>query len=231
VPDDVLRVLTWNIRDLLGDPLAVHRVIKAANADVACLQEAPRLLFTRNKLAALARHSGMLFACGGRPSAGTAILTNLRVDVHEPRAVPLPVATWRTRPRGYAAARVNRPGGKPVLVASIHLGLTPQERADHTERILTDVRAAGVPVILAGDLNEPPDGPSWRTLADLARDPGEGSAPTFSAQRPRRRIDAVLVSPQLEVVDYGWPHGVSEDDVVLASDHRPVVAQVRVGTS
>jgi endonuclease/exonuclease/phosphatase family metal-dependent hydrolase len=38
----------------------------------------------------------------------------------------------------------------------------------------------------------------------------------------------VLVDPRLEVLSYGWPSGVSEDDVRRASDHRPVLAEIRV---
>ena len=61
-PSDVLRVLTWNVRDLLGDSSAVARVITAAAADVVCLQEAPRIVFSRNQLAGLARRCGLFFA-------------------------------------------------------------------------------------------------------------------------------------------------------------------------
>jgi endonuclease/exonuclease/phosphatase family metal-dependent hydrolase len=221
-------VLTWNVRDLLGDPLAVHRVLAAAGADVACLQEAPRLALSRGRLAALARHSGMLFACGGHASAGTAVLTSLRTDVTDVRADRLPVDGWRTRPRGWASARVALPGSAAVLVGSVHLGLAPEERADHAGRLVAAVRAQQLPAVLAGDLNEPPDGPSWRALADVVRDPGANSAPTFTARHPRRRIDAVLAAPEVEVLDYGWPPGVSEEDVLLASDHRPVLATIRL---
>lgn len=219
-----MRVLTWNVRDLLGDPLAVHRVLRAAEADVVCLQEAPRLAFTRHQMAGLARRSGLLYVVGGRASAGTAILVRLRVEVHEAAAKKLPVATWRTRPRGYATAVVSLPGGRPMRVTSIHLGLTPDERADHVRRI---VAASGDhPAVLAGDLNESPGGPSWTALEPVVRDPAPGAGPTFSARHPRRRIDAILASPRLRVSEYGWPDGVDERDVVLASDHRPVTATV-----
>lgn len=226
---NVLRVLTWNIRDLLGDPLAVERVLAAAAADVACLQETPRWVRTRARLAAMARRSGMLFAEGGRASAGTALLTSLRADVHRAGAVRLPVDGWRTRSRGWAFAEIALPGTAPVLVGSVHLGLTPGERVDHAERLVSAVRGTGLPGVMAGDLNETPGGPSWTALAAVARDPRpDDTEPTFSAQRPRRRIDAVLVDPALDVVRYGWPDGVTEEDVLLASDHRPVLAEIQL---
>lgn len=232
VPDerDVLRVLTWNIRDLLGDPLAVHRVLRAARADIVCLQEAPRLLLTRNQLATLARRSGMLYVTGGRASAGTALLASLRADVRYPRAVRLPVEGWLTRPRGWAHAQVALPGTAPALVASIHLGLSAAGRASHVARILAGARAPGLPAVVAGDLNERPDGPSWEVLSAVAEDPAPTSDPTFSAKHPRSRIDAVLVSPELGVVEYGFPPEVDLADVLRASDHLPVFTRVRLLT-
>ncbi|HEX5535115.1 MAG TPA: endonuclease/exonuclease/phosphatase family protein [Actinomycetales bacterium] len=224
----LLRVLTWNVRDMLGDPLAVHRVLRDADADVACLQEAYRYPRSRPRLAALARQSGMLFACGGRVSAGTAVLTSYRADVSRVAAEPLPVRGLLTRPRGWAGVVAGLPGTKRAAVLSIHLGLDAGERADHVRRVLGVVERSGAPAVAAGDLNEPPGGPSWQALQERLRDPGISSGPTFSAANPRRRIDAVLVDPAVEVVSYGWPAGVREEDVKAASDHRPVMAELRL---
>ena len=227
-PPGVLRVLTWNVRDLLGDPLAVHRVLRAARPDVACLQEAPRLLLTRNQIADLARRAGLLYVAGGRASAGTALLVSMRTEVRDPLAVRLPVDGWRTRPRGYVRARVALPRTAPVLVAGIHLGLSAPERAAHVARVLADVRADRLPVVVAGDLNEHPDGASWAALSRVARDPRPDGEPTFRAARPRSRIDAVLVAHGLDVVEYGFPAGADREDAVRGSDHLPVLAGVRL---
>jgi endonuclease/exonuclease/phosphatase family metal-dependent hydrolase len=107
----------------------------------------------------------------------------------------------------------------------VHLGLDADERAAHVQRVLGSL-PPDVPAVVAGDLNEPPGGPSWQALAARATDRGEGSGVTFSTARPRRRIDAVLVDPALEVASYGFPAGFSEADVFAASDHRPVLAEI-----
>ena len=222
-----LRLLTWNVRDHLGDPLAVQRVLRDAAPDVACLQKVSRWPGSRGRLGSLARATGLYFTCGGRPSAGTAILTSGRTDVRAAAAGRLPVSGWRTRPRGTASAVVRLPGTQAVRIASVHLGLDETERAGHVEAFVRQL-ADGVPTIVAGDLNEPPDGPSWRTLQRHLADTCPDGDRTFPATRPRSRIDAVLADPRLSVVSAGWPEGVSEADVLAASDHRPVLAVVRL---
>ncbi|MFP5346035.1 MAG: endonuclease/exonuclease/phosphatase family protein [Actinomycetes bacterium] len=225
-PPGHLRVLTWNVRNLLGDPLAVARVLRDASADVACVQEVSRLPGSRRRTAHLARDAGMFFACGGRASAGTALLTSLRADVRAVDARRLRVRGWRTRRRGWAEAVVRLPGTDVVTLCSIHLGLDPLERLVHVTSVLRSRIDVEAPLVVAGDLNEPPGSPSWLCLLEQLRDPGEGTAPTYPGRRPRHRIDAVLVDPRLEVVAYGWPDGVSRDDVLAASDHLPVLAEV-----
>jgi endonuclease/exonuclease/phosphatase family metal-dependent hydrolase len=226
-----LRVLTWNVHDLLGDPLAVQSVLRAAAPDVACLQEVSRWPGSRRRTAQLARSAGMFFTCGARASAGTALLTSLRVEVRRAAAGRLPVQGWRTRPRGWAHAVVRLPGSVCVEVASLHLGLSPGERRDHVCRILAARLDPTVPLVAAGDLNEAPGGPSWAVLLDELRDPGEAGPPTFPASCPRRRIDAVLVDQGLQVSSYGYPTGVDEADVLAASDHRPVLAEIALPSS
>lgn len=221
-----LRVLTWNVGDLLGDPLAVHRVIRAARADVACLQEVYRFPLSRNRLAELARACGMYFTCGGRASAGTALFTSLRVEVRSSQARRLPVEGWGTRPRGYAEAVLRLAGTQELSVLCVHLGLSGHERADHVARLGALISRQAAPSVVAGDLNEGPSGASWAALLKQLSDPGQGGDPTYPAHHPRRRIDAVLVDPALEVVSYGWPQGVDEADVLAASDHRPVLAEI-----
>jgi endonuclease/exonuclease/phosphatase family metal-dependent hydrolase len=227
VPDTGLRLLTWNVRDMLGDPLAVHRVLRAAQADLVCLQESPRWPGSRWQLRRLAAASGLSYLAGGRASAGTSVLIGPRARTDSAQALTLPVATWRTRPRGAVIVSVAVPGrpGAPVLtVACLHLGLAAAERAHHVG-LLTQLLTGRGRLVLAGDLNEGPGSASWTGLAALAADPAPDAGPTFPSWDPRRRIDAVLVSPGVQVLEYdAWRP--AERDLTLASDHRPVLAIV-----
>jgi len=232
-----VRLLTWNVHDLMGDPLAVHRVIRAASADLACLQEAPRRPGARLRLRVLERATGLRCVAGGRRAGGTAILVGPAVRVGWVGGLRLPVPRWWDRTRGACVAVCRDPGTVGVtgagaagfVVASVHLPLDPALRLDHAARVATLVqqvgRRHGLPVVVAGDLNEPPGAPAWRAWAPVATDPWPDAGPTYPAGDPVHRLDAVLVGPGVRAtpVADGWCH---EDDVRRASDHRPVLARL-----
>ncbi len=222
-----LRIVSWNVRDLLGDPLAVHRVLRSLAPDVACLQEVPRRPGSRWRVAALARASGLLCVAGGRASGGTALLVSLRAEVGAVHAVRLPVARRTARTRGAVVAEVGLPGTCRLAVATVHLGLDAQERARHCDAVRALAVGTGRPVVVCGDLNERPDGPAWRAWGDGVVDPRPDAPPTFPAHAPRARIDAVLVPPDVEVLSYD-DGCAAPDDVRAASDHVPVVAVLRL---
>lgn len=231
-----MRLLSWNVRDLSGDPIAVRAVLREIHADVVVLQEAPRrpagvLLRT----APLARATGVRHVVGGRTSGGTAILVGPRAQVAGARAVRLPVPHWYVRRRGAVLARI-RVAGTALAVAGLHLPLRPEDRLQHAAlvRDLLTTRAeppmrelvqAGA-VAVAGDFNEPAGAPCWRLLADVAIDRRPDAGPTFPARSPSRRIDAVLLGDGLDLLEYG-DGGLDPDLVRRASDHAPVLAVVR----
>lgn len=242
----LLRVVSWNLHGLRDDRAAVVRVLRALGGDVVCLQEAPLLPMmpgSRTRLAGLARRTGLHLVGGGRSAAGDAVLVSPRVQVDEWEAVRLPAPRWRRPDRRVAGVRVPRPrigeqrgavvatvrlpGGPPLVVACVHLSLDDDERVRHAGMIVGVVRRRGLPAVIAGDLNERPGGPAWTVLGELAADPVPGAGPTYSAQDPQYRIDAVLTSPSLTVASYG-DGGVDPADARAASDHRPVVADLEL---
>jgi endonuclease/exonuclease/phosphatase family metal-dependent hydrolase len=220
-----LRVLSWNAHGLRDDVPALVRVVRAADPDVMCVQEAPKYLRWRSKCAALARRCGLLYVIGGGTTGGSALLAGLRVDVRVAEEVCLS-RQWGWPARGVAAAVV-RKGDAQVVVASVHLPLDERQRLEHARRVLAVRRTLSAPYALAaGDINERPGGPAWQALQDGGlRDLAPDGAATFPAAAPRKRIDGVLASEGVEVVDLRVLDGAL---VERASDHRPLLATVRV---
>ena len=220
-----LRIVSWNVRSLRDDRAAVVSVLRSLAPDVVALQEAPRFLRSRSRLAAMARESGLVFCCGGRASAGTALLTSLRTDVLRSSESLLP-PTPRLHRRGVALAEVQICGtsSEPLVVASVHLGLDAAERLRHSQVIRELVGAyQGASSVIAGDLNEGPGKAAWALLSAGYGDPGALEAiPTYPSRRPEHRIDAVFV-PDSWVVD---SQVVTGPAVVAATDHCPVVVDL-----
>jgi endonuclease/exonuclease/phosphatase family metal-dependent hydrolase len=220
-----LRVLSYNVHGLRGDRDALRRLVRAAQPDVAVLQEAPRRLRWRTRCATLARDLGLVYAAGGGPSLGNLILTSHRVRVPQVWYLRFPLTPGRHL-RGVAFAR-GEVGPVRFVVAGSHLSTEPVERqaqADRLAKALAEATGTG-PVILGADLNEPAGGPAWQALAGGLVDPGGAGVPTFPAGRPTARIDALLVDPRVRVESY---QVLDPPEARRASDHLPIVADLLI---
>jgi endonuclease/exonuclease/phosphatase family metal-dependent hydrolase len=219
-----LRVLTWNVRSLRDDAGAIARVVRDCGPDVVAVQEAPRFARWRSKRAALARECGLLVATADRPG-GLVIFTTLRAQVTATSFTLLPKAP-RHHQRAVATAPVALEGAS-WCVASTHLSTDPTERQHHLPVLLAAL-PTGVPVVLAGDVNEGPVGPVFRALASRFQDcfvvAGAGDGATSPAVDPVRRLDAIFADPAVTVVSC---EVLDSPGVERASDHRPVLAVLR----
>ncbi|NYH87607.1 endonuclease/exonuclease/phosphatase family protein [Actinopolymorpha rutila] len=133
-------------------------------------------------------------------------------------------------PRGLLAVDVDvdKDGGRERLrFVTTHLSeADPRARESEASRVADILGPAPRRTILTGDLNALPDAPETKPLTDVLADawPAEGSDPghTIPVAVPDRRIDYVLVSPDL-TAQRAWV--LTDAD---ASDHLPVVADVRL---
>jgi endonuclease/exonuclease/phosphatase family metal-dependent hydrolase len=230
----LVRVLSYNIRSMRDDTAALARVIRACAPDLVLVQEAPRFFRWRKKLARLARASDLVVLTGGGTAAGPAILCGLRAGAERTEDVLLPLTPGMHR-RGFATAVV-RFGSARVGVLSCHLSLQKDERYDQGGMLLDRLAALGVEhAIAGGDLNERPHGRTFRRLADNLQDCWAvapwGGEYTSTPAHPHQRIDAIFATKGIEVLSCGVPlghPGVSETDLMAATDHLPVLAALRV---
>ncbi|MFJ2291564.1 endonuclease/exonuclease/phosphatase family protein [Streptomyces sp. NPDC087894] len=230
----VIRVLSYNVRSLRDDTEALARVIRACAPDLVCVQEAPRFFRWRKAAARLAAMTDLVMLSGGATAAGPLLLCSLRATVERTEDVLLPRTPGLHR-RGLATAVV-RIAGTRLGVVSCHLSLQGEERQAQAEAVLERVDAMGVPhAVVAGDLNDVPEGKAFRRLAGRLQDcrtvrPWGGEL-TFPPGAPRKRIDAVFATGGIEVLGCGVPEslpGVTAADLRAATDHLPVLAALRV---
>ncbi len=211
----MLRVATWNVRSLRDDARGVAAALRGLDADLVCVQEAPRLLGWRTSRVLLGRRSGLRPLTHER-ACGTLLLAGPRVRPLATGTVLLPPRPGLHR-RAAVHATVEVDGGVVVL-ACTHLDLDPAARLDSARRVRAALPPG--PLVLGADVNDEPGTPPWQALADGLTDAGDGLGPTFSVVEPRRRIDALLVSPDLRVVDRRLL------DAGPVTDHLGVVADL-----
>ncbi|MGW0201243.1 endonuclease/exonuclease/phosphatase family protein [Nonomuraea sp. NPDC003201] len=212
---------------------ALTRVIAAMRADVLCLQETPKVVRWRARREALAAAAGLRVATPGRVG-GVAVLAGPRVAVLHAESRALRAFAGLER-RALALAVLEIEGVR-LAVGSLHLDLNGPARVHHAaEAMALMERAAtrfGATIVLGGDINEQAHQPAWRYLAGRLADchavAPKGDGLTFTAARPSVRIDGVFAAREARVVSCGGADAPIAD-LAGASDHLPVVAELRVG--
>ena len=218
-----VRVMAYNI--LMGgrNGSALHRVVRAGAPDILLVNESPKTpLLWRRRCRTLAEAWGLRYVVGGRSAGSNMIAVAPGIAVKASGASVLPQPLFQPR-RGIAWAQL-RVGGRLLGVVSCHLSLDRERRLREVERVTAVATRLRGPVVVAGDLNETPNGPSWSRLREAGFvDHGGKDWLTFPAAEPQKRIDALLVRGHAHVSAHGDP-GVPAEQLALGSDHRPVLA-------
>ncbi|MFJ9603693.1 endonuclease/exonuclease/phosphatase family protein [Streptomyces althioticus] len=140
-------------------------------------------------------------------------ITRLSTQTSDPVPAPAP---------GFAEI-VIRVKGVRTHVYSTHLDYRadPSIRAAQVDDMLGILADDRGPSVLVGDFNAEPSAPElaplWHTLRDAAPDAGL----TYPAIAPQKRIDLITVSDGITVTG-------ARTHATDASDHRPVVADLRL---
>lgn len=238
-----LRVLSYNIHKCIGgvdrkyDPARIVEVIQKLDCDVVMLQEVDAGV-TRSKgdrqTELLGEALGMPYRTfypnvevRGGGHYGNAILS--RYPVIESTNIDLSVRWKKKRSVLHSVLRVRHDEiDRTVHVYNMHLGLARFERRIQLQKFLDSHPFANLhadtPVVVGGDLNDVYGG--LKTLLSPAGFRGIDRRPlTFPAWGPLRALDGIFVRGTVDFL------GLSRCDSDLArraSDHRPLVAEVRL---
>jgi endonuclease/exonuclease/phosphatase family metal-dependent hydrolase len=245
---DTLRVMTYNVHSCIGmdgklSPGRVARVIARHRPDIVALQELDvgrRRTGGVDQAHQIARLLQMEFHF--HPAIhlqeeryGDAILTHLPMRLVRAGRLPRPAARPWLEPRGALWAAVDTGGGLELQVVNTHLGLSQGERWEQVETLLGDEWLGHPdcrpPVILCGDLNARPGSRVCRRIVAHLDDAqrkieGHRAGPTFASRYPTVRIDHIFVSAEIEVVSV---EVLRTSMTRVASDHLPVLVEIRIG--
>jgi endonuclease/exonuclease/phosphatase family metal-dependent hydrolase len=220
-----LRVATYNVQSFRGGVESAAGILAADQPDVVLLQECGPKRAVRRLARSLemdAESSHRLFS-----RVRNAVLSRPPWRAH---GVDIGSFTreGRTLPRGFIAVHLRRLG-MPLTAVSAHLGLSSREREAHARELTDWLAGVEGPVVVGIDLNEGPESAAAKWLAERLFDAfghaGKGPGDSFPARLPTSRIDYVFVSGDIRPMR-AWVS--TAPDVVTASDHRPVIAEVEL---
>lgn len=229
-----ITVASYNMRKAIGTdrrrrPERTLEVLREIDADVIALQEADRRFGARAgviPLHLLDEHSPWKAVSFGMRAQsmgwhGNAILVRKDALIVDKEPIHLPTL----EPRGAVMADV-RVRGVMLRVLGMHLDLSGLWRRRQASAILHHVASAATPypTVMMGDLNE------WSRqagcLRDFARDfTSADTGPSFHARRPIARLDRILVSQGVRIIDCGVHASLAAR---TASDHLPVWATLEI---
>ena len=230
-----MKIMTFNTQHCLDyinrkiDFALMGKAIESQGADIVGLNE----MFDNSsleeydkqteKIAKTTTLSHFFFAkaiddpCG---EYGNGILS--RYPIISAESIPIP----DPNPRAYNGYYETRCVLKAVLengltVLVTHFGLNPDEQENAVKTVLENITATKC--ILMGDFNATPNEDviapikaKMKDTADLFAEPKL----SFPSDKPEIKIDYIFVSPDIEVLSADIPE-------IVASDHRPHVAEIR----
>jgi endonuclease/exonuclease/phosphatase family metal-dependent hydrolase len=226
----MIKVASYNIHKAVGTdrqrrPDRIVQVLGEIAADIVALQECDRRFGIRQ--AVLPGHvlhdhgEWQVVPVAQRQTSmgwhGNGLLIRPDATLLHAEALHLPVL----EPRGAVLAEV-RVRGRDYRVVGMHLDLSGLWRRRQARAILAHLaaRPTRMATVLMGDLNE------WRPnggcISDFCRTHRlADTGPSFHARRPIGRLDRIMVSRDLSILDCGVHGSVAAH---AASDHLPVWA-------
>ena len=231
-----MRVVAYNIKhgrgmDGVVDLERTAATLEALDADIIALQEVDdraqrsggvdQASWLAGRLGMHAAYGSFMEFQGGR--YGLAILSRRPIQSHV--SWPLPPGN---EPRVALAARILADSGEAITAVAVHFDWVEDDgfRFEQARATLRRIRDLETPWVVLGDFNDVPGSRTMDAFRQVGRDAIKpvGSAATFPADRPTIEIDFIISGPP----EAWWPARATVIHESKSSDHRPVLAELRL---
>jgi endonuclease/exonuclease/phosphatase family metal-dependent hydrolase len=142
--------------------------------------------------------------------------------------VPIPDPADRINGRGFETRCILKAvidvAGTQLTVLVTHFGLNPSEAENAAITVVKELANTYAPKVLMGDFNLEPDSPVLDRIRILMADTADmfkEQKLSFPSDNPSRKIDYILVSDDITVIEADIPD-------IVASDHRPHTAVIEI---
>ncbi|HBG25518.1 MAG: hypothetical protein A2Y10_05310 [Planctomycetes bacterium GWF2_41_51] len=246
ISKDTLRIMTYNVHGCVGvdgalSPARIAKVISQYEPDIVALQELDvgRSRSGKEDQAKIIAHI-LNMEHQFNPTVkleeeafGDAVLSIYPMQLIKANPLSIKPRFSFLEPRGALWIRINFQK-TPIQFINTHLGLNGPERIMHTEELMGEnwlgSNACTNPVIMCGDFNALPGSQIFKTIGKRLRSAQSQSGlnkhkSTWFGRWPMLCIDHILVSPEFEIVKIE----VGDSYLArLASDHRPLIADIKI---
>jgi endonuclease/exonuclease/phosphatase family metal-dependent hydrolase len=243
---DTLRIMTYNVHGCVGvdgglSPSRIAKVISQYQPDIVALQELDvgRVRSGREDQAKIiAQNLNMEHHFNptvriAEECFGDAVLCTYPIHLVKADALALKPRFSFLEPRGAIWIQIKFQN-MTIQFINTHLGLNGPERIMHTKELMSEKwigspESAG-PMILCGDFNARPGAQIFRMMrkrlhSAQTRAGYKKHKKTWFGRWPILCLDHILVSPEVEVTKIE----VADSYLArLASDHRPLIADIKI---
>ena len=223
-PKNEVKIVSYNIhsglnKDMFPSLFDIIDFLRIENADIICLQEVNESAKAGFQVSSLKEDLNMYSHFGAnvvKLGANYGLATYSKYKIISQNHIYL---SSKTEQRGMIHTVVRLGFGKKLNIINLHLGLNEIERLKQIHEVEAFVKNLDDAYIVVGDFNDGSIYINEKIFKDAATKLNKDNTLTFSTSLDR--IDYILVSPDIEVLDY---------DVLMKnmSDHYPIVSKFKI---
>ncbi|WP_195336205.1 endonuclease/exonuclease/phosphatase family protein [Paraclostridium bifermentans] len=223
-PKKEVKIVSYNIhsglnKDMFPSLFDIIDFLRIENADIICLQEVNESAKAGFQVSSLKEDLDMYSHFGAnvvKLGANYGLATYSKYKIISQNHIYL---SSKTEQRGMLHTVVKLGFGRKLNIINLHLGLNDTEREKQLKEVESFVKSLEDPYIVVGDFNDGNMNINEDIFKDSATKVNKDNTLTFSTALDR--IDYILVSPDIEVIDY---------DVLMKnmSDHYPIVSKFKI---
>ena len=224
MPTKEIKIISYNIhsgldKDMFPSLFDIIDFLRDTDADIICLQEVNESAKAGFQVSSLKEDLDMYAHFGAnvvKLGSNYGLATYCKYPIVSQKHIYL---SSKKEQRGMLHTVVNLGRGKKLNIINLHLGLDKEERELQLQEVETFIKELNDQYIVVGDFNQGDVDVNKEIFKDVAEELNQNNTLTYATSLDR--IDYILLSPNIEVIEY---------DVIKKnmSDHFPIYAKFKI---